>query len=401
KPWYFQEEIPVLHSEVRVDNFREVTYAAFPQMYEVEPYRQGRYRMRHIKALEKGDFTGNWNDYRAGLRFQMEEFFSLRTEAEEWRLINMDLQQGTLFLDDSATQDALYSLTQSLTRDAITDEEKVSILYNHVRKNVRWNQKSDTWMTKTPSRTYKDQEGNSVEINMLLTQMLWLANLDAYRLFYRTREKGLPSFYPIRNQFNDMMCIVEVDGQTFLLDATDPLRPYDLIPKRALNRMGWMIKDSTASWVKIPQRYSASLSAYSLMSIHADGNIHGECKETHTGYQALEMKKKYKDRGNQFHLDSDSSIFKKFILKEIKGITEPDLPVTISYNLESNHFSQKNGDTLKIAPLLHYKEGFNPFQPVSRSYPVDFGYIWEKTILLNFLIPEGYQVAKIPENIRV
>jgi hypothetical protein len=341
KTWYFQDKIPTVHSEVRIDNFGPFAYRAFPQILEIRPYRKGRYRMRHVRGISEEPFVGNWNDYRVGIKFQLKDQVELRDDTREWQLITMDLQQGTLFLDDEETQQALYSLTRSLTREAITDQEKVAIIFNHIRDHVKWNGISDTWMTKTPSQTYKDQAGSSVEINMLLTQMYWLANLEAHRLFYRTRKEGLPVFEPLRNQFNDMLCVVKADGQTFFLDATDPLRPYDLIPQRALNRMGWLVKDSTANWVKIPGRFPSSISVAGLMSINEDGYIQGECKEIRGGYEALAIRKKLKEQDFSSFMENYLTDYGEISAKKTQNLSEYEFPVSVLFEAGTDAFTRK------------------------------------------------------------
>ena len=399
RPWYFQSEIPTLHSEVRLDNFGPIRFSAFPQILEVQAYIRGRYRMRHIAALPRQDWVVNWNDYRAGLRFQLNDQFELRSEAREWQLITMDLQQSTLFFDDSVRLEALFSLAQSLARDAITEEEKVALIYDHIRKNIRWNQKSTTWMSKTPSQTYKDREGSSVEINMLLTQLLWLADIKAMRLFYRTRDKGIPTFYPIRNQFNDMLCVAKADGQTFFLDATEPLRPYELMPQRALNRMGWLVKDSTANWVNMPKKFAGSRNVIGLVSIKEDASFSAEIKEVYAGYSGLEMKESMRGKEEATFINS----FVKANTENLKitGHKEPDKPVTLSYELKTGQFVQKQKNKIVISPLIHFQRQETPLKDNSRAYPVDFGYNREVSYFISYLIPEGYTVENLPKGTRL
>jgi len=38
----------------------------------------------------------------------------------------------------------------------------------------------------------------------------------------------------------------------------------------------------------------------------------------------------------------------------------------------------------------------NPFQAANREYPIDFGYAREKTIIVNYTVPQGYLVASLP-----
>jgi hypothetical protein len=65
------------------------------------------------------------------------------------------------------------------------------------------------------------------------------------------------------------------------------------------------------------------------------------------------------------------------------------------------HLPEKEQHKLTITPLLHYQEKENPFPAQTRDYPIDFGHFQEKTVLLSFLIPEGYQVLSVPGNIRL
>ena len=50
-------------------------------------------------------------------------------------------------------------------------------------------------------------------------------------------------------------------GQIYLLDATEPLRPYTLLPTEALNGRGWLVRQDNPAWipVKATGRYRHTL----------------------------------------------------------------------------------------------------------------------------------------------
>ena len=68
-----------------------------------------------------------------------------------------------------------------------------------------------------------------------------------------TRKRGLPKkTHPVMNDFNYLVAKVDIDGETYLLDATDKYMPFGMLPFRCLNYYGRVMDfDNESYWYDI------------------------------------------------------------------------------------------------------------------------------------------------------
>ena len=93
---------------------------------------------------------------------------------------------------------------------------------------------TNTWETKT---------GNVADINLLLINILNDAGVKATPILFSTREHGLVTpHYPFINQFNMVMAFVAIKDKTFVLDATNKMINYKLVPEKIVNTNGFIVE---------------------------------------------------------------------------------------------------------------------------------------------------------------
>lgn len=401
-PWYFQNKIPTVESEVRLAGFIPRAYQAFPQNISIELQENDFWKMKHIAPLPDLPFLLNYDANRIGIRFQYRDFTTIMDDVQAWQEFSHWLEEATLLLDDSVSQRAIFALAQSLIRDAITEEEKIAAIYNHVRNHVRWNGVSDYWVNQSAAQLYRSQEGHSGEINMLLAHLLWQAGVTAYRGFVATRDYGKPLDVPLFNQFNDVFILAIADGQSFIMDATDPLRPYDLPPLRLLNGKAWLIRDSTAGWSNIPDRYMGEklISGRIILDEQNDG-ITGIFQEYLKGYFALETEKRFRKAGEEkfwaAYLDS-SSVIKN---PGLHNADQTHLPLELTYEFFSKKWTRKEANRLHLIPMAHYTLTRNPFKENTRNRPVEYDFLRDEQITISIQVGEDWEIEKIPDSKRV
>jgi len=58
-------------------------------------------------------------------------------------------------------------------------------------------------------------------------------------------------------------------------------------------------------------------------------------------------------------------------------------------------------DIVYLNPMFFHQINENPFILEDRKYPIDYGYLIERAFIINYTIPEGYEVIEYPEKIIV
>jgi hypothetical protein len=116
----------------------------------------------------------------------------------------------------------------------LTDpEKKVGAIFAFVRQNILWNGDYRKYPEKSPKKTLEDKKGSSAEVNFLLASLLDKADIDIHPVLLSTRNHGfVRETLPVSTQFNYVAFLVNLEGKSVLLDATDKLLPIGMLPQR-------------------------------------------------------------------------------------------------------------------------------------------------------------------------
>ncbi len=134
----------------------------------------------------------------------------------------------------------------------MTPKEKMVAIYDFIREYLTWNQQYDIYIDRGLVKPFEKKEASSGEINMLLVYLFRRAGLKSDPVLIRTNDLGKPeTVYPVYNQFNHVIAMVEIDGEMFLLDATHKNSPYSELPEKDLYTTGWRVNRKEYGWIDI------------------------------------------------------------------------------------------------------------------------------------------------------
>lgn len=404
KPWYFQSEIPTRWSEVQTRGFENYIHKSIPMGLEIPPTGRGLWRAKFISALPKESLSGNPMQYRSGIRFYLTEALMKDDVKLRWTQLRERLQYNT-FLDPEEKQlQALYKLSLSLTRNAITEEEKAASIHKHLQEYLKWNGKYELWVQKDPASLYKSRTGNGTELNMLLFYLLDMADLKPEQVFVSTKNHGPASKFPLFDQYDHLICRVKAGETTLYLDLTEKLASYDLPSLQVLNGPSLLLKDSTTHLITLNPYYKSN-SLWMVQVDLSESSLDMEVKESHSGYAALARRKQLaaKKRGI-LNLGDPLRPMKQAapITPRYEHIETPEFPLDIYYeeSLNFQDFCEVKGDSMFISPLVCF-EASMPFKEKKRILPIDLEFLRSYNFMVNFSLPEGYKVAKMPSSIKM
>jgi len=147
---------------------------------------------------------------------------------------------------------------------------------------------TDRYFALEPLRkAYEAHRGTSADVNLLLIAALREAGLPAYPVLLSTRDHGrINPEYPLLERFNYVVALVPLaDGKDLLVDATNPLLPCGVLPKRCLNKSGRLIakKEADGRWVDLaPAQRHVRYRQVALM-LDAQGGLTGNVHEEQSG----------------------------------------------------------------------------------------------------------------------
>lgn len=279
-----------------------------------------------------------------------------------------------------------------------TPQEKINAIFNFVKNRVKWNDYNGYSCNDGVKKAYKDKTGNIAEINLMLTAMLRYAGLTANPVLVSTRSNGVAMF-PNRNAFNYVIAAVENGTDLTLLDASDAYSTPNVLPFRALNWVGRLIrKDGTSTEVDLmPKSPSNDLIAMSYV-IDETGLISGKLRRQRTDYNAMIFRKKVEDIKEESYLEKLENDNDKIEVNEYSRTNEKELklPAIETFSFVGSNLDENIGGKIYVNPMLFYTEKQNPFKQEVREYPVDYGYPFMDKYSINIQIPEGYKVETLP-----
>jgi len=414
--WYFQQDIPVVYSELifrrpefmiyspdeRGEIRGKITSAQTPAAGYNFNNITSTYIYENVKPLKSEPFVFNPNNLKASVRFELMKFeypgYITENYSATWAQIGKDLNNlselggqlnGNSFLDETV---------QSITAGINSPLEKTQAIFDFVKNNYIWNHYNSFIADNGVRKTFKDKTGNSADINLLLIAMLQKAGVPADPVVLSTLNNLMINYtFPSITGLNFLIAGAEINNQLYLMDATEKLSKINMLPLRDLNHRGFKISGNGSV-------REISLTNYSLSNIKevigaelsSDGTISGTYMETKDEYFAMTDNMDRKDDPAEFEKDYLSDY--KFDIDNFK--IDENLEkgiVRYSFKFQDVSVGEAIGNKLLINPLLFTQLTKNSFQYEKRSYPLEFGSLISKSKTIKIRIPEGYTVESIPE----
>ena len=421
-PWYFQTSIPVMHSEYNLrvpNNFRyKILYGGFVPMTSANSKQvserggisatEFHWMIRNVPAMKTEPFMPDKSNYITRVEFELESIIVPGSVNKNFLTTWAKFEEGLIdseYFYKVLKQCSFLKDSVKMLTDGKTGTEQIKAIRSFVIRHVKWNKKERRMASATPKSVYKAGKGNSADINLLLTGLLRKAGFEAYPVIISTRSNGIITDYrPVASYYNYTICMVKDGDKEYLLDATDPYLPAELLPKRCLNGKGRIIRDDKPSgWAKLEAKNGSTEMIMGTLAVDEEGYLVGDVQISSYGYPAgykmASVETKGKDKFiedikknrpdweiEQYDIDIPAHAGKPFVEK-------------IKCSIEGR--VEDMGDILILNPLLGTKWEENPFKGEKRTYPIDFVTAQNDRLVLNLKIPEGYVVDEMPESVRI
>jgi len=400
----FQEKIPVKYCELVLN---ESPYISFQKHYKgfigIDQSNYGIYIAKNVPAFKAEPYISSINNFISKFEFEILEinipgvYIPFSTN---WDAVAHRLRESSNF--GGALQGAMYlnSIVKEIEISCNSDEEKIKEAYKYSQK-IRYNEIESCYASsESMGYVYRQEYGNSADINIVLIQILRKLGYSADPVVLSTRENGMLDFFPSRSKLNYVIAYMKLNEKEYLLDATDEYLPYNLLPRRTLNGRGRLIEKERNKFIPIKTSKEDKHMIVGNFIIDEDLTIKGKITYNKYDYAAADFRKEYKK------FNSDEEYLENFLTdKPGVEITEIDIqnadsiysPLAEVYSVEISNQLNVFGDEIYLSPLLFEQMKENEFKLDNRLYPVDFIIPIKKTYLFKFTIPEDYKVLKNPE----
>ena len=402
--WDFQQEIPVVRSELVLEPSTNVTYSKnFFGYIGLTSRTNDRWVSENVPAFKPEPYMTSSKNYRSRLEFDYESvsfpgFYKSYTTT--WDAVRDLLYNSTYFGTVLNTDGYLRSVAKDIKARSTSQEEMIKMAYDYT-KQIKWDKTNRLYTDKTSlNNSFKEGKGNSAEVNLALVQLLRKLDLDAAPVVMSTRSNGrLSAVRPSYNKLNYVIAAVLTEKDTLLLDATEDNCPYYMLPMRALNGQAQFMDKNRTGWVQLTTKKKDKQMVVYTMAIGDDLSLKGKLSYSKGDYAALDFRNDYEDFNSD---DEYITNFKegkkglKVLSHKISNIDSLYLPVNEDFEVEINNIVSDIDGELYIMPLLYDQIKENPFKVSDRKYPIDYGYARDKTIVLNYTFPAGYTIVNLP-----
>ncbi|RDI15930.1 DUF3857 domain-containing protein [Flavobacterium sp. AG291] len=421
RDWYFQDEIPIDYVEYTV---------AVPQYFVYNRYLAGYLKIektetkyntpmgrsyqeyidtfwaKNVKAIKDEAFVSNVENYMSILKHELSSTnFStgIQKYSTDWASVAKTIYDNEHFGKelnrDSYYKEDLTKLLSGIT----TPDEKMNTIFGYVKNRMHWDGDNDYYCDKGVKAAYESKSGNAAEINLMLTAMLRDAGLKADPVLVSTRTNGI-ALFPTYSAYNYVVAGVETDKGTVLLDATSKYTVPDILPVRALNWQGRMIrKDGATKEIELrPKKNSREVIGMSVV-MDKDGSVKGKMRDQMFDYYAYTFREDYAEMNEDTYIEKLEKRYAGLELGEYKrtGAKEMDKPVLEEYDFMHKEVADLIGDKIYFSPMLFLHRKENPFKQEVREYPVDFNFTWQDKYMINITMPEGYVIESLPKGVNV
>ena len=340
--------------------------------------------------------------YLAPVNFEIEGFAG---NMESWKGFGewiQNLNNGTETLDLQKSE-----FVKNLVKDAKTDIEKITILYNYLQNTTRYVSVQlgiGSWRPIQAETVSRVGYGDCKALTTYMKSMLGTAGIKSYYTLIKAGEDAdtIDTTFP-SNQFNHAILFVPLEKDTIWLENTSQHIPAGYLGSFTDDRYALVIKDSGSELVKTPGLADNSVSVSSVITLD---NTSATAK-INIDYTGL-----YYDRMSSV-LYSEESEKKKAIENSfsiphltinnysMEASGGPDPKVMLKSEVNIANYSTRIKDRI-IFPL-NLLSDFSNSLPLndSRKNAIYFQRHTNSSGTTEFIIPPGFKADKLPEKTEI
>jgi len=299
---------------------------------------------------------------------------------------------------------------RSMVKDAVTEKDKIAILYNYLQENFRYVsiQLGIGGLKPFPADFVdKKKYGDCKALSNFMRAMLNVVNIKSYYSIINAGSDQLPVDKDFsQNSFNHVILCVPQVKDTIWLECTSRTQPFGKLGPFTENRNAFLITETGGVMVETPRSNPEdhSIHSFSTLQLLEDGS----------GMAVVEMKHggNYTELLNANLFESNENEKNDFLFNQF-GLKQPD-----EIKIKKKDVSGRNYTAhleMKYEKLPDFSAGSKHFlspriyrfwnlalpknEKRLTDYYLDFPRIKIDTTIIN--LPEGYRVETLPKATRI
>ncbi|MFZ0598197.1 MAG: transglutaminase domain-containing protein, partial [Flavobacterium sp.] len=305
-------------------------------------------------AIKDEAFVNNIDNYTSSVQHELSMVKSpnqpVRSYSTDWNSVVKTIYEYDEFGPELNKTGYFEEDLKKILEEKNTSDEKILAILNHVKTNVKWNDYTGYSCDNGVKKAYKEKTGNIADINLMLTAMLRYAGLTANPVLVSTRSNGI-AIFPNRNAFNYVIAAVETPNGNILLDASDKFSTPNILPLRALNWSGRLIrKDGSSEEVDLMPKKASNDIVFMNYSIDTEGKVTGKTRRQCTDYNALITRENIYGVKEEEYLEKLENQNSKIEISDYTRENEKELllPTIETYTFTGNNLCEVIGGKIYV-----------------------------------------------------
>ena len=405
--WRFQEVIPVVYSELEIQQSSNFSYNKFSFGFEkIEEIDENRWRAVNVPAFKSEPFVNSYKNYITKFRIQL-TWVGRSEISSSWDVVSSNLLKSYRFGGILEESRYLNEAADSINALGLNPTEKLKSALNYIKENIKWDNSKRLFASSDYKTKFKKfHSGNSADVNLHLVSLLSRMDFEAYPLALSTRDNGMILEYqPTISHLNYSIAFVRLTNDKYILiDATSEDASIDILPERCLNGKGLLVGKDRVEWISLNSRYSYDKSQFALLNLNEDLEFSGQMSVKHKGLEFISWCQE-QDENNDDSEKYLDKIKEDFQLDNISNhvVSQKNLDnhiITEKFELDLENKVIDGGNTIIIFPVVMYDYDKNPFKSDTRLFPIDLTSTksYSHTTLLN--IPQNAQIVSVPQSVK-
>ncbi len=368
------------------------------------------YLMKDIPAFIEEDNMTAPSNFKSAIYFELSDVTNpsgaKTSYTKTWKDVDYELTSDKSFGSQMKRKDFYKEIVPAIVKDAPDDLTKAKVIFQYIKKQIKWDNYYGIYCADNIKKSFDNRSGNVADLNLNLIAALSAANLDAEAVILSTRENGIINkLYPVISDFNYVVAKLNIGDKSYMLDATEPLLPFGLLPLRCMNDQGRVINLKKPSyWIDLKASQKTVTNYILNGKLTNDGKIVGTLTTISQGYAAYAKRKeikKYSSPDEYVEKLDDRLVKIKISEHEINNLDSVDNPLTEKYEIEFTVNDGSNKKEFYLSPFFINAISKNPFNLNVRTYPVDLGAASDERIIINIDLKDKYSLLEKPKNLAI
>jgi hypothetical protein len=318
--------------------------------------------------------------------------------------------------DRMTADDSVKAMTKQLIDGKTTPEEKAKAIFYYVEEKTRYVAISlgkSAYQPHPAGGTLANKFGDCKDMTTLLVAMLREAGVTANPVLLNMGSKDKRSAeLPSPGAFDHAICLAQIDGKDYWLDATAATCPWGTIPDADRGCEVLVVRDGgKGEWKTIPfgDANDNQSERTVKLTLSPDGSASGTVSITGNGDTDITMRAILRDLPESKRRPYMENLAKTIGANpRVTNVTVSDYkdmskPVTLTMDVTFPSWAKQSGDLLLFAarPDQTSASQSSPFSEDGRKYNVTQDSSALGAATLELTLPKGYTLLSVPKDTNI